>query len=146
MLGYQYPVGTEINVLYWDELLVGTGTGLYAQFFEPQVSIDAPGDAIPAGYSLAQNYPNPFNPSTTIRYSLAARAQVKVEIFNIVGQRIATLVDGVQEANSHEVMWDASNVGSGIYFYKLSVQSAETGQQVYQATKKMILLQYPPLE
>jgi hypothetical protein len=76
-------------------------------------------DAIPVAFALAQNYPNPFNPSTTIRYELPQRSQVTLAVFNTLGQRIAELVYGDQEAGSYEVKFDGNGLSSGVYFYRL---------------------------
>lgn len=84
-------------------------------------------------FSLAQNYPNPFNPATTIHYVLPAREAVRLIVYNMLGAEIATLVNGIQSAGAHEIEFDASQLSSGVYYYRL-----ETATQ--QATRKMILL------
>ncbi|NUM68048.1 T9SS type A sorting domain-containing protein [candidate division KSB1 bacterium] len=88
---------------------------------------------VATGFVLEQNYPNPFNPSTSIAFALAKTGEVRLEIYNALGQRLATLVNGKLPAGQHQVVWDAQNVPSGIYFYKL-----EAG--AYQQTRKMILM------
>jgi len=75
--------------------------------------------AIPEGFALSQNYPNPFNPVTQISYTLKEAAVVKLEIFDITGELIATLADGPQDSGRHEVAFDAKDLPSGIYFYRL---------------------------
>jgi hypothetical protein len=87
----------------------------------------------PREYALNQNYPNPFNPSTTIKYALPQASHVNLSVFNTLGQRVALLVDGKQEAGYHEVNFDASGLTSGVYFYRL--QAVE-----YTETKKLILM------
>ena len=74
---------------------------------------------IPSDYKLEQNYPNPFNPTTNIRYQLPQQADVSLQIFDITGRHIATLVDGTVPAGSHTVNFNASTLSSGVYFYKL---------------------------
>ena len=81
--------------------------------------------ALPERFELGSNYPNPFNPSTLIPYQLPARMDVRLEVFNLLGQRIATLVNGEQPAGSHTAEWDATDaagqaVGAGVYLYRLS--------------------------
>ena len=91
-------------------------------------------DQLPAKFSLAQNYPNPFNPSTKIVFFLAVSQHVKIDVYNIVGQKIRTIIDEQQGAGRHEIEFNAENLlSSGIYFYH--IKSGE-----FQDVKKMILL------
>ncbi len=93
---------------------------------ETSVGVAESGSApVPSRFELSQNYPNPFNPVTTIRYSLAKGTRVKLEVFDLLGKKIVTLVDGHRAAGWHQVTWDgrAENgnpVPSGVYFYKLT--------------------------
>jgi M6 family metalloprotease-like protein len=89
--------------------------------------------ALPQVYSLAQNYPNPFNPTTMIRYGLPIRSFVSLKVYNTVGQEIASLVNGEQDAGYHETMFDASRLSSGVYFYRLQAGD-------FASTKKLMLL------
>ena len=87
---------------------------------------------------LCQNYPNPFNPETTIRYSLQNDCNVKIEIFNIKGQLVSTLVDGHQNQGFHTVVWDGTNdnqkeMTSGIFFYRINTDD-------FSEVKKMLLI------
>ena len=84
-------------------------------------------------FALEQNYPNPFNPRTTIEFTLDKKSDVKLTIYNMLGQEVATLVNEVRNAGIYPVIWDASNVASGVYFYKLSAGDLTR-------TKKMVLL------
>lgn len=90
-------------------------------------------NGVPTVYALDQNYPNPFNPSTTIRYSLPATAYVTLRIYNILGQEVASLVDGKQQAGQHVVVFEGLKLSSGVYFYHINAGP-------YSAVKKMVLL------
>ena len=97
------------------------------------------GSGLPQGFALGQNYPNPFNPSTVIPYQLSTTAHVRLDVFNVLGQRVATLVDGAQLAGFHSVRWDATDrfgrsVASGVYLYRLLVDGS------VQQTKRMVLV------
>ena len=82
--------------------------------------VNAPGENLTVkSFSLEQNYPNPFNPSTTISYTLAENTDVSLKIFDVMGQEVAKLVNEKQSAGTHNVQFDASELSSGIYFYKL---------------------------
>lgn len=83
--------------------------------------------------TLVGNYPNPFNPTTEISFSLPSASHVKLEVFNVMGQKVATVVDKHLEAGDHSVTWDGSQVASGVYFYRLDAGDFST-------TRKMILL------
>ncbi|PID28064.1 MAG: hypothetical protein CR982_04740 [Candidatus Cloacimonadota bacterium] len=85
-----------------------------------------------SGFSLEQNYPNPFNPTTTITYSLDRDSRVKLLVYNSSGKIISELADNNEKAGTHSSIFDASNLNSGIYFYKLTVNGKST-------TKKMVL-------
>ncbi len=95
--------------------------------------------ALPDNYNLLQNYPNPFNPTTTISYSLPFNSQIKLVIYNILGQEVTKLVDKIQNAGHYNVVWNANNLSSGIYIYVLSAKATEFKQSYYQ-TKKMVLM------
>lgn len=90
-------------------------------------------NVIPEKYSLSQNYPNPFNPSTTIKFDISSNEQVKLTVYNSLGKEIATLVNERMNAGSYERSFNASQLSSGIYFYKL-----EAGN--FSEIKKMTLL------
>ena len=99
--------------------------GLIGLILESGVGAEPPvealrGSALLQGFSLGQNYPNPFNPSTIIPYQLAASAHVRLEVFNLLGQRIATLVDGQRAAGAHTAMWNATGA-AGVYIYRLTM-------------------------
>ena len=94
---------------------------------------DYAGSRLPDKYILAQNYPNPFNAKTSITYQVPKASDVKLEVYNLSGQKVATLVNGIQTTGRHSVTWDASGASSGIYFYKLTAGD-------YTSMKRMALL------
>jgi hypothetical protein len=101
--------------------------------FRGTVGVNNTGTELPNEYSLMQNYPNPFNPSTTILYSLPQKSNVKLIVYDVFGKEVMTLVNDIQPAGEHTIMFDGSNLSSGIYFYKLSTER-------FTETKKMILV------
>ncbi|HMB96930.1 MAG TPA: T9SS type A sorting domain-containing protein, partial [Balneolaceae bacterium] len=88
---------------------------------------------VPEKHTLYQNYPNPFNPGTNIRFELNSPADVRLEVFDVIGRRVAVLVDSRMTSGSHEVRFDASALSSGIYFYRLQTSDAIL-------SRKMLLL------
>lgn len=86
----------------------------------PQSGVDVEPSDLPYQFELAQNYPNPFNPTTTIEYEIDNHVHVNLAIYNLLGQRVATLVDGEQVAGRYKVQFDATNLASGVYFYRLT--------------------------
>ncbi len=89
---------------------------------------------IPGQYSLSQNYPNPFNPSTKISFALPRAGKVSLQVFNVLGQMVATIAGGQYNLGQYQVDWNASRLASGLYFYRLTVDDNVV------ATKKMMLL------
>nr|MBC8384152.1 T9SS type A sorting domain-containing protein [Candidatus Cloacimonadota bacterium] len=117
------------NADYWD-INVNTNNG-YPHFEDPFI-VDADDEIIPNSALLTynlKNYPNPFNPSTTIEYSLDKdNSIVSLEVYNIKGQKVKSLVNEVKEKGTHSVVWDGKNdshkaVSSGVYFYKLEADN-----------------------
>ncbi|MCH8928105.1 MAG: T9SS type A sorting domain-containing protein [Candidatus Marinimicrobia bacterium] len=90
-------------------------------------------DNLPTGYVLHSNFPNPFNPVTTLKYSLPVPGKVVLTIFDLRGREIERLVNNELSAGVHTIVWDASNVASGVYFYRLQAND-------FTQTKKMALL------
>ncbi|MFN3394776.1 MAG: choice-of-anchor I domain-containing protein, partial [Candidatus Thermochlorobacter sp.] len=96
-------------------------------------SVEQLADIVPRGFALEQNYPNPFNPTTTIRYSLPQAAQVSLKVYDILGREVAQLVKMRQAAGVYVAQFNAANLPSGMYFYRL-----EAG--AYRETRKMMLV------
>jgi hypothetical protein len=94
---------------------------------------------LPDTFSLDQNYPNPFNPKTNIRYKLPAEGEVTVKVFNSIGQEVAVLLSKqIQTAGTYQVEWNALNVSSGIYFYRVEVTGADG--KLFTDVKRMTLI------
>ena len=104
------------------------------------------GDDIPAAFELYQNYPNPFNPTTTIRFALPAPARVTLKVYNVLGQKVATLLDREDIGDGiHNVEFDANNLASGVYFYRILAEGVgdEIGEQpgkILTVVKKMMMI------
>ena len=124
----QPAVGVQVRLFDLTALrrFVGTTTDETGRFALPLRALStARGTALPTDFALGQNYPNPFNPSTVIPYQLPVSAHVRLEVFNLLGQRLATLVDGMRPAGVHMAQWDATDaagraVSAGVYIYRLS--------------------------
>ncbi len=98
-------------------------------------------EEIPTDYTLSQNYPNPFNPSTSIQYAVSSRQFVSLKVYDLLGREIATIVNEEKPAGNYEVSFDAANLTSGIYLYKIQSGDPSSGSgQSYTDVKKMILL------
>jgi hypothetical protein len=98
--------------------------------YSDEVNVDV---ALPLEYALEQNYPNPFNPSTTIKYSIAEDGFVKLAVYNMLGEEVATIVNNVQKAGRYEINFNASGLSSGVYVYR--IESAN-----YTSSKKLMLM------
>jgi len=110
------------SVHYTDavEVVVGSLTGIGEQ-------------DVPRVFSLSQNYPNPFNPSTVIRYTLPKESTISFKVYNLLGQEVVVLAEGLQDAGEYQVRLDASNLASGTYIYRLSTDD-------FTSSKKLIVL------
>ena len=122
-------------IVVWQDYRSGNNFDVYETGFNTSgfVAIENSGSIIPDEYSLSQNYPNPFNPATVIDYQLPKTSNVKLSIFDALGQKVEILVNESQNAGNHKIEWNALNFPSGVYFYKI-----EAGTFV--SNKKMILV------
>ncbi|MBV6419072.1 MAG: hypothetical protein DAHOPDDO_00282 [Ignavibacteriaceae bacterium] len=102
--------------------------GTYTYSSEVNVEVE-----LPLEYSLDQNYPNPFNPTTTIKYSVAEDGFVKLAVYNLLGEEVATIVNNVQKAGRYEINFNASRLSSGVYIYRIETPH-------YNSSKKLMLM------
>ncbi len=126
----------QIYNTWVDNRAGGTGFDIWANVLDwdnPVKINDNEYYQIPSAFVLHQNYPNPFNPKTMINYQLPMTSEVQLSIFNLLGQKVATLVDKNQNAGTYQVEWDANTFASGVYYYRL-----DTGD--FTNVKKMILI------
>ena len=103
------------------------------------MNITLTSNEIPDKFQLSQNYPNPFNPSTKINFNLTTESNVKIFVYNILGQKVKELVNGQVSAGEHTVNFDAANLASGIYIYQIIAENL-TDKTLFRTAKKMILL------
>jgi photosystem II stability/assembly factor-like uncharacterized protein len=148
--GVRFPIKIHFNdrSLFKGTLSLKEESGNTAQGGDAQISqmtaklileyIPAISPVPPVSFELGQNYPNPFNPSTTITYSLPVQGYVKLVVYSMLGQTVATLIDRSEDAGIHRVEWDAANFSSGIYLYKMVVWT-NYGEQT-SGFRKMVLI------
>ncbi|QQS38073.1 MAG: T9SS type A sorting domain-containing protein [Ignavibacteriales bacterium] len=134
---------TETKDYTFTDSKVASGTQVYrlkqidfdgASEYSQEVEVEV---ITPSVFALDQNYPNPFNPSTTISFSLAKDSRVTVKVFDVVGQEVATIVNNSFGTGSHEINFDASNLNSGVYIYRLEASAVDGS--TFSAVKKMTL-------
>jgi len=132
-------VVTEIGFYqYYVTAVYDVGESEPSNIVEVEVTLSTDDLTVPVVNELRQNYPNPFNPETTIVFSLESQQRVKINVYNIAGQLVKTLVDDMFDAGEHRIVWDSlSNnnraLPSGIYLYRMTTNK-------YNETRKMILL------
>jgi len=130
---YKNAGDTTVTILVADGR-GGTDTQSYTLHIFPTTGIETKENLTPAIFNLFQNYPNPFNPKTTISYQLPVTSEVELSIYNILGQKVVTLVSDKQTAGTFKVQWNALGFASGIYFYKLITD------REFIHTKKLVLV------
>jgi len=111
--------------------LLGDAIALYTPSGTTDIKLDT--NVLPSSYTLSQNYPNPFNPSTEIKFSLPEASNVKLTIYDAIGKQVAVLVNDYLATGSYRYSWNASNLASGIYFYRIEAKN-------FNMVKKMVLL------
>jgi hypothetical protein len=123
---------TDFNNDGEDEIVAVNPTAIYHAVLA-STGIEENSSTLPTAYRLYTNYPNPFNATTTIEYDLIKDSPVSIDIYDILGQKMETLVNDRQSAGHHQISWNASDAASGIYFYK--IQAGD-----FTSAKKMLLL------
>jgi hypothetical protein len=123
----KFDFGSDTSVITGDGWYIDD---FFLEFYISDIEAEA---TVPNTFNLAQNYPNPFNARTTIEYNLQHDTQVTLDIFDILGRRLETLVNENQSAGSHSTVWDAVDVATGLYFYRI-----QAGEQ--SDIKRMMLL------
>jgi lysophospholipase L1-like esterase len=114
--------------------LVSVASGDTFHFLvNPATGVDEEPGGMPSAYSLGQNYPNPFNPSTSIHYAMPERAYVRLQVFDVLGRVVATLVEDWEEPGYRSAVWDASSLPGGVYFCRLTAGT-------FTETRKMLLM------
>jgi hypothetical protein len=133
-----FSSGISANTRIWslavnsDGIFAGTSSGVWVTTSPTEIKIEK-GNSEPFSFSLKQNFPNPFNPSTTISFTLAKRSFVILKVYDILGREVETLINGEMQAGNHNQLWNAANLSSGIYFYRLQAG-------LFTETKKLVLL------
>ena len=128
---YSFVDKKAVAGIVYDYQIESVNTNGTTKDFGPmRVSATSP---VPDGYALAQNYPNPFNPATTISVDVKKTGYARLEVFNSLGQKVATLLNGIVQAGTQHFVWDASKLPSGIYFYRFTTDG-------FSAMKKMLMV------
>lgn len=127
--------GNKVLISWTDARTPGRGYDTYGCLLDidkitPVAEIHA---VVPSDFALFQNYPNPFNPTTTISYEVPRRSHVTIYVYNVLGQKVATVVDGVRSAGNYRAVFDGSRLASGVYFYRLNAGN-------YTLTRKLMLI------
>ena len=117
-----------------DTYLFGDGAQHMAILEGQPSSLSQNQNVAPVSFALEQNYPNPFNPRTMINYQISIISEIDLSIYNLMGQKVATLVYGIKEAGTHQVQWDATGFASGVYLYRLTTDNGMS------ETKRLVLL------
>jgi hypothetical protein len=122
------------------ELVSGAGGAAIVNRVGNQAAQTETIGSVPTKFALHQNYPNPFNPITLIRYELPEASAVKVQVFDVLGRAVATVVNERKEAGIYEAVFNASSLSSGTYFYRLEARSSGSQAGSFVETKKMVLV------
>lgn len=149
-VAYPFTIRWEMQERSQSSAILTIGSRTIAMKVNGSVTVDQPGELIalrllsseaqevlPTEFALHQNYPNPFNPFTTITYELPRVSVVTLRVFNVLGEEVTTLVNREEEAGIHTIRWDASNLPSGVYYYRIAAGNHD--RQAFTETKKLLL-------
>ncbi|NUM72650.1 MAG: T9SS type A sorting domain-containing protein, partial [Ignavibacteriaceae bacterium] len=130
--------GTRLRVKVKDSGQTTSGAVLRsdavkAMFIQEVLGAGNDGDVLPFEFSLEQNYPNPFNPSTMITFALPEESEVQVRLYDVLGQQIKVLCDGVKKAGRHNIVFESDGLSGGVYIYTMNAGN-------FSSAKKMVFL------
>jgi uncharacterized delta-60 repeat protein len=130
-----YSGSEELRGGYYTYIGIGNKSSKITviKYSNEPLSVEPGGTNSPLSFRLEQNYPNPFNPTTQIEYALPTNENISIEVYNLLGQKVTTLFQGLQKAGTHKVLFDGSGLTSGVYFYRLQIKD-------FSQTKKFLLL------
>lgn len=117
-----------------NELYVVGSSGTIYKFQDALIGVNGNSNQLPAGYSLEQNYPNPFNPSTVVYYNVGTPSSINITVFDVTGKEAAVLLNEYKPAGRFSVEWNAANMPSGVYFYRMTIDGNQSTE------KKMVLV------
>lgn len=126
-LGYTYPVGNEINFLYFDELLVGAGTGLYAQHIDVSMGVPSSVSKENRNFSI---HPNPAKNTATITYTLSNEAPVEMTIYDMMGRKVSTIINTVKVKGTHNIAIPVEQFAKGTYIIRLVIGNTVSSKEV----------------
>jgi len=123
-------------------LFAGTANGIWRRPLSEMITSvdDDSRRRSPMEFSLDQNFPEPFNPSTTIRYDIPTASHVSMKIYNLLGQTVSTLTEGIQQPGEQSDQWNAAGFSSGVYFYRLEAASLDNPVKTFTQVRKMVLM------
>src|SRR5690606_29646397 len=125
-------IGIASDNFFGDTLVVASDQRVYRTWASVIVNIPI-NNTVPESFELKQNYPNPFNPVTRISYSLPVKSNISIKVYSVIGKELMTLVTGVFEPGNHSIDFNASNLSSGVYYYRLETSA-------FTETRKMVVV------
>jgi len=122
-------------------IFAATSNGVWRRpLSEMLTAVSISSNNLPREFIMKQSFPNPFNPTATIQYDLPIQSRVTLKVYNLLGQVVATLTNGIEEPGYRSATWNADNFSSGIYFYRLEATSTSNSSKSFTEVKKMLLL------